>query len=64
MVPYYLLMTLPGEQDLERNVGRADLTQLHLVYGPCAGPCPADLNLDGRVDSRDRVILLGMLARH
>ncbi len=44
--------------DGDGRVGHSDLETVQMSWGPCDPDCDADLNTDGRVDTRDVLMLL------
>jgi hypothetical protein len=51
-------MPVPGDVDGDGLVTVADLVDVILAWGPCAGLCAADLNADGVVGVEDLVIVI------
>ncbi|MHC5025405.1 MAG: PEP-CTERM sorting domain-containing protein [Planctomycetota bacterium] len=49
---------LPGDANGDGVVDVADLTEVILAWGPCAGACPADFDGDGLVDVVDLVTVI------
>jgi hypothetical protein len=47
-----------GDLDGNGVVNSADLTAILGAWGPCPGPCPADINGDGVVDPVDLTAVL------
>jgi len=56
--------TIPGDVNGDNLVNIVDNTAIWQFYGPCSATCAADLDGNQFVDSRDRQLLLTMLAMH